>query len=39
VAVTGTAELVLADGGGIEGSAGLFGLLLILLVLYLLFRK
>jgi hypothetical protein len=39
VAVTGTAEMVLADGGGFEGSSGLFGLLLILLILYLLFRK
>jgi hypothetical protein len=31
--------MVLADGGHGEGSGGLFALLIILLVLYLLFRK
>jgi hypothetical protein len=38
LAVAGTVGLVLADGDGSEGG-GLFALLLILLVLYLLFRK
>jgi hypothetical protein len=36
--VAGTVELVLADGGSHE-SGGLLALLIILLVLYLLFRK
>jgi hypothetical protein len=39
VAVTGTAQMVLADGDGIESKTGLFGLIIILLILYLLFRK
>jgi hypothetical protein len=39
VAVTDTVGLVLADGDGFEGSGGLIGLLLIVLVLYLLFKK
>jgi hypothetical protein len=38
LAVAGTVELVLADGGS-HGSSGLLALLLILLVLYFVFRK
>jgi hypothetical protein len=39
LAVAGTVELVLADGGSHRSGGGLLALLLILLVLYLVFRK
>jgi hypothetical protein len=37
--VTGTVGLILAEEGGSGRGGGLFALILILLVLYLLFRK